>query len=145
METLVASFILIVTMAGALALYVSYRNAWVITSLARNTSSEASMGLERIVYGVGTNGGLRAAEFGTVTVTFPSGGWRVNYNTNRFLLFDPALQNITDENGSILCEGVVNSTAALTNDGCAISVTVMDTGGGRTATNTMGSFIQFRN
>ena len=144
-EVMISMLIVMITMAGALALFISYRNAWVIASLAQETSNESSFGMERIVYGVGTNAGLRAAKAASVSLTFPSGGWQVTYNTNFFLQYNPGAQNIVNQDGDILCEGVINSSATLTNSGCSFIITVSDSGGGRYATNSIGSFVQFRN
>lgn len=144
-EVLVSTVVVMITLAGAIALFIAYRNAWVSATLARNTSNEVSFGLERIVYGVGTNSGLRAAGQASVGMTFPAGGWRINYQTNRFLFYNPGAQTIVDENNEVLCEGILESTAELTNNGCAISITVAESGGGHYATNTMSSFVQFRN
>lgn len=144
-ELMISVFIMMITIAGALALFLSYRHAWVIASLARNTSTEASMGMERIVYGVGTNSGLRAAELATVGVSYPSGGWRIDYNDNRFLQYVPATDIIVDEINETLCSSVIDSSMEFTNSGCFISLTVRESRGDYVSTNLMSSFVQFRN
>lgn len=144
-EMMLSVFILMAVLAGSLGLFLSYRNGWVVASLANNTSSAASFAIERMVYGMGTNSGLRAAQKDTVVLSTPAGGWRIDYNTNRFLVYNPTAQTVVDENGETLCENAMDSSAALTNGGCSILVTVRDTGGGRVSTNTMMSFVQFRN
>lgn len=144
-EVMVSVFIVMLTLAAALALFISYRHTWVVASLAQATSSETSGGLERIVYGVGTNAGLREAMFSTVAASYPAGGWRLDYNTNRFLAYNPATTDIVDENGFVVCEDILTSGLILTNNGCEVSITTQGQGGGRTATNMMTSFIQFRN
>jgi type II secretory pathway pseudopilin PulG len=144
-EVMVSIFIVMLTLAAALALFISYRHTWVVASLARVTSSETSAGLERIVYGVGTNSGLREAMLSTVSASYPAGGWQLDYNTNRFLSYSPATSDIVDENGNVICDNVIDSDLVFTNRGCLVSITTGSQGGGRTATNMMSSFIQFRN
>ena len=144
-ELIIATTVLMMVVAGSLTLFIAFRNSWTITTLARNTSSEASIALTRIVYGVGTNSGLRAAESDTVSVTYPASGWRIDYNTNRFLAYNPTAERILDEQGNVLCTNIVTSQATYLTNGCEISISVADSGGGRGSTNVMSSYVQFRN
>jgi hypothetical protein len=136
---MVTMVILTFLMAGAVSLYILHRHTYSITSLAINTSTEASHALQRIVY----NKGLRKAS--QVDVTTVGRFWRLTYNSNLWYEFRPANGAITDQDGDLLCTNVTASTATLTNGGCVISVTVEDSLGGRTTATTMDSFVQFRN
>ncbi|MCX7916405.1 MAG: prepilin-type N-terminal cleavage/methylation domain-containing protein, partial [Verrucomicrobiae bacterium] len=62
-EILVAVALASVVVAGTTSLFITFLRSYNNTTLMRNTATQASMGLERMVYGVGTNGGLRAAEW----------------------------------------------------------------------------------
>jgi prepilin-type N-terminal cleavage/methylation domain-containing protein len=144
-EVMISMFILLLVMAAAMALYLVYQNSWVTASLARTSSHRSSLAMERIVYGVGGNGGLREAQQNSVSVTYPAGGWRVDYNGNRFLRYTAGTQQITDESGNVLGRNILNSSLSYVTNGCEIMVQVRETGGRRSATNRVQSFVQFRN
>jgi len=157
-EALVAMGIGVLVVAGMLQLYLGFLRAYRDTTSLRNTSSRASLALERMVHGVSTNVGLFEASASTVTVTYPSGGWRCSYTNSfsapppYFLYFQwtPSTQLITDQSGKTICSGVITSTFTCTTyagtiNGCNMSVTVSENSGGRSYTNVMNSFLQFRN
>lgn len=144
-EMLVAIAIASVVVVGTTSLFITFLRSYNNTTLLRNTASRASMALERMVYGVGTNGGLRAAEASRVTVSYPSGGWRIEYRTNTWFQYSPSARRIFDQNGKTICTNVIASTLQYFTNSCAITVTVAESAGGRTYTNTMRSLVQFRN
>ncbi len=144
-EMLVAVGIGSVVIAGTMTLFVTYLRFYNSTSLMRNCASRASLALERMVYGVGANVGLRAAQSSTVSVTYPSGGWRIQYNTNLVFQYTVAAKTITDQANKIICSNVISSTLTYPTNSCTISLTVVEVGGGRIVTNTMASTVQFRN
>ena len=61
LEIMMGLGIFIMVIAGTLTVYLTCQRVWYSTSLYMEASREASMGLSRMVYGVGTNGGLREA------------------------------------------------------------------------------------
>src|ERR1035437_5332254 len=61
LELLIAVGLFGLVMAGSLGVYIMCQRLWRATSLSMDTSRMASLAIERMVYGVGTNGGLRAA------------------------------------------------------------------------------------
>lgn len=144
-EVMVATSCMLVAVAGALALFGTYSRSWVITNLQRDTAGAASMALERMVYGVDSEGGLREAQGETVNVDSSGAGWVLSYDEDRFLRYDSHLGTIVNENGSVICENLVGASAIETNRGCALSVEVFESGGGRTAAKRMSSFVYFRN
>jgi len=144
-EMMVSTFILFLAIAGALAMYLAYQRAWVTTTLARDTSSKASVALERMVYGIGTNNGLRAAREDSVTLVQNGKGWTLSFNDGSLFQYQPATRMILTENADIVADKVIDSSAVLTNRGVMIGVEVVESGGGRAATNRMSSFVQFRN
>ena len=133
-----------VVIAGTLTLFTLFLRSYNSTTLMRNTSSRASLALERMVYGVGTNSGLREASTNSVTVTYPSGGWKIAY-TNLYFQYTVGTSNITDQDGKTICTNVLSSSLSNYVKGCRIWVTVSESAGGRSYTNTMTSFVQFRN
>jgi prepilin-type N-terminal cleavage/methylation domain-containing protein len=157
-EMLVAMAIGSFVIAGVLVLYVGFLRSYRDTTLLRNTSSRASLALERMVHGVSSNAGLIEAQASTVAVSYPSGGWRCAYTNSfsvspnpLFFQYAPATQLITDQSGKTICSGVSTSSFACTTDafgvtnGCKISVTIAESSGGRSYNNVMSSFVQFRN
>jgi Tfp pilus assembly protein PilV len=152
-EALVAMGIGVFVVAGMLQLYMGFLRAYRDTTSLRNTSSRASMALERMVHGTGNNDGLYEASASTVTASQPSGGWLCTYNAGPNLSFQwtKATGLITDQSGNTICSGVITSSFATTTsaggavNGCNISVTVSESSGGRSFTNVMNTFVQFRN
>jgi prepilin-type N-terminal cleavage/methylation domain-containing protein len=143
-EMMVSTAILTVVIAGTLTLFISFLRSYNATTLLRNTSARSSFALERMVYGVGTNMGLREATASDVSVTYPSGGWKIAY-TNLFFQYTTNTVKITDQSGKTICTNVIYSTVSNYTTGCRVWVTVAESAGGRTITNAMSSYVQFRN
>jgi len=143
-EMAVAMAIGSVVIAGMLSLFITFLRSYNSTSLMRDTSAYASTALERMVYGVGTNAGLREAQASSVTVTYPSSGWQISY-TNLYFRYTPSTMKIIDQAGKNICTNVIYSAATNYTVGCRIWVTVSESAGGHAATNAMSTFVQFRN
>lgn len=143
-EMAVSMGIATVVIAGMLTLFTTFLWSYSNTTLMRNTSARASTALERMVYGIGTNAGLREASTNSVAVTYPSGGWKIAY-TNLFFQYTVSTSNITDQAGKTICTNVISSSLTNYVKGCRIWVTVSESAGKRSYTNTMTSFVQFRN
>ncbi|MGD0016360.1 MAG: prepilin-type N-terminal cleavage/methylation domain-containing protein [Verrucomicrobiia bacterium] len=157
-ETLVAATIGSFVIMGVMVLYVEFLWSYSDTTMLRNTSSRASLALERMVHGIGTNAGLLEAQVTGMTVS-TNNNWRIAY-TNLFsaspnpLFFQYASASglITNESGKIICSNVIASSLVFTTsavggatNGCGISVTVSESSGKHISTNVMTTFIQFRN
>ncbi|HUI08169.1 MAG TPA: prepilin-type N-terminal cleavage/methylation domain-containing protein [Verrucomicrobiae bacterium] len=143
-EMAIAMAIGSVVIAGMLSLFVTFLRSYNSTSLMRDTSAYASSALERMVYGVGTNAGLREAQASGVTVTYPSGGWQISY-TNLYFQYTPSSMKIADQTGKTICTNIIYSAATNYTVGCRIWVTVSESAGGHSSTNAMSTFVQFRN
>jgi len=115
------------------------------TSLMSITAKQASMALDRMVIGIGTNAGLREAQASTVTLTTTTTNWQLSYNSGLSFTYYTNTQNIVDQSGKCIVSNLVSSTATNTTTGCQISVAVAQSCGGRTLTNTMATFVEFRN
>ncbi|MFH1969697.1 MAG: prepilin-type N-terminal cleavage/methylation domain-containing protein [Verrucomicrobiota bacterium] len=60
-ELMIAVAMFGMTMCGAIGVYVMCQKLWQATSLGMATSRDGNMALSRLVYGVGSNNGLRTA------------------------------------------------------------------------------------
>ena len=157
-ETLIAATIGTFVIAGVMVLYVEFMWSFRDTTLLRNTSTRASMALERMVHGISTNAGLLEAQVTGMTWS-TNNGWRIAYTNSLsaspnplFFQYAPASGLITNESGKTICSMVITSSLVLTpiplvgaTNGCKISVTVAESSGGRISTNVMSTFVQFRN
>jgi Tfp pilus assembly protein PilV len=154
-EVAISTAIAIVVVVGTLNVFISFLRSYNNTTLMRNTSSRTSLALDRMVYGVSTNDGLREAMASSVLMTYASGGWTLSYTNHdgtsyKSFQYTTNSLSIKDQAGKNICSNVLYSTA--TNypasgvpRGCRISVTVSESAGGRTYTNAVSTFVQFRN
>jgi len=143
-EMTISMAIITIVTVGVFNLFIQMIRSYNATSLVRNAAVRASTGLDRMVFGVGTNAGLREAQASTVTMT-TTGGWQVAYNTTQYFQYSTGMKSITDQSGKTICANVVASTLSNVTGGCQISVSVAESAGGRTFTNTMTTYVQFRN
>jgi hypothetical protein len=131
--------------AGTLCLFILYLRSYNTTSLMRTSSGRACIALERMVYGIGTNAGLREVASLTFTYAPLTNGWQITYNTNYWFTYNSTLKTIKDQAGKTVGTNILASTVMNYTNSCRISVTATESGGGRTSTNTMQTFVQFRN
>ena len=144
-EALVSMSIGSVVIAGALSLFIFFGRSYNATTLVRNTSTKADLALERMVYGVGTNIGLRAASQSAVTVSSTSTNWQITYNTNFWFRYTGSTGKIVNQSNKVICSNVTASSVGYYTNGCDISITVVESAGGKQSTNTMSSYVAFRN
>jgi type II secretory pathway pseudopilin PulG len=147
-ELSVSTAIAILVVAGTLSVFISFLRSYNNTTLMRNTSSRASLGLERMVYGIGTNDGLRETSADSVTTSYASGGWKLSYtnsSANLYFQYTTNTLSIKDQAGKNICTNVISSMMSNYTSGCRIWVTVSEKAGGRSYTNTVSTFVQFRN
>jgi len=157
-ELMVATVLGSLVVYGSLVLFVTFIRFYNTTTLMRNTASAASLALERMIIGVGTNAGLREATAATVIFSNTANGWLLTYNTNLFFRYVASTQNITNNSGKLICANVATSsvtfftggadgasTNIITTNACRISITVAQNAGGDTWTNTFITQVQFRN
>ena len=108
------------------------------TSLMSITAKQASMAVDRMVIGIGTNAGLREAQASTVTTTSTTTNWQLSYNSGLTFTYYTNTHAIVDQSGKCIVSNLVASTVTNTTNGVQISVSVAQSCGGRT-------FVQFRN
>jgi len=135
----------VAVIAGMLTLFTLYLRSYNTTSLMRTASSRACMTLERMVYGIGTNAGLREAQSLTFTYTSLTNGWQITYNTNLTFTYNSGTKKITDQAGKVIGTNIVASSVGYYTNSCLVSVTVAETAGGKIKSNTMQTLAQFRN
>jgi hypothetical protein len=151
-EASISTAIAIVVVVGTLNVFISFLRSYNATTLMRITSSRASLALDRMVYGVSGNDGLREAMAGSssIVASYASGGWQLSYSNNngtafQYFQYTTNTLSIKDQAGKNICTNVISSTMNNYTNGCRISVTVSESAGGRTYTNTVSTFVQFRN
>ena len=115
------------------------------TSLMGVSSEQASFALDRMVIGMGTNNGLREATAKTVTATSTSTNWQLSYTNGLSFTYSANRGSIVDQSGNTVVSNLLTSTMTYLTNGVQISVSVTQTCGGVTVTNTMATFVQFRN
>jgi type II secretory pathway pseudopilin PulG len=115
------------------------------TTLMSATSMQSSFAVDRMVYGVNGNSGLREANAGSVTTSSTSSNWTLSFNNTLSFTYSAASKTIVDQSGSCLGSNLVSSSISNTTRGCQISVSAAQSSGGRTLTNTVTTFVQYRN
>lgn len=144
-EFIIGSGVGLAVVAGVLCLFVLYLRSYNTTSLMRTSSSRAGIALERMVYGIGTNAGLREVASLTFTYSLLTNGWQITYNTNLGFRYNSTLGTITNEAGKVIGTNILASTVINYTNSCRISISAAASAGGRTSTNTYQTFVQFRN
>ncbi len=135
---------------GAFNVFVSFLRAYNTSTLMGTAAGGASLGMERMVYGVGTNIGLREAAASSVMVTYSNNDWTLTYTNAtdsavKSFKYSDSKNSITDWAGKLICTNVMSSTATDLAVGCQITLSVTNSAGGRVMTNSVITFVQFRN
>lgn len=154
-EIMVASGVLLFVVTGAIAIYISSSWIWNSTTVTVDASQEASKILAKIVYGVGTNMGIRAALASTVNVAPLGGSWMLGYkvpggDSNLFVYYSSAQCIVysdgrTNEVPVMIGTNVTAFSAINMTNGIALQVSVVKRDGRFVATNTMSTFVNYRN
>lgn len=150
-EMLISVAVLTIVIVGVLNVFEQILYSYNETSLMRTAGVRASMGLDRMVIGVGTNAGLREAAAASVALTNLSAtDWQLSFTNqnstaSQYFKYTSGSKFIVDQSGKTICTNLVAATASNLTNGCQISVSVAESGGGRTLTNTMTTFVQYRN
>ena len=154
-EVMMAVFVTSLVLAGAFSVYIAGQGSWHVTTLELDTSIEASQALQKMVYGVGNQYGLRVAEKDSVNVASSNGGWFISYRvpdgiTNRFeydSLSGIIRHSSHPQSGQWLtiARGVTSSSIARQGPGINVSISYAEERGQFAASNTMRTFVAFRN
>jgi hypothetical protein len=148
-EMAMSMAIITVVTVGLFDVFTFFLRSYNATTLMSTAAGRASSGIERMVYGVGTNIGLREAGSTTVGVAYTN-GWVLTFtnltdSAQKSFTYSSSKQMITDWAGKLICTNVVSSTVTDYTSGCQITVSVAETGGGRVITNSVTTFVDFRN
>jgi prepilin-type N-terminal cleavage/methylation domain-containing protein len=145
-EMLISVSILTIVVVGTFNVFVQNLRSYNATTLMRTSATRASMALDRMVYGVGTNYGLREAPEASVTLSnVASTYWKIAFTNGTYFQWSSTTKKITDQSGKAIGTNVVASTLSTNGGGASITISVAESGGGRTITNTVATFVQFRN
>lgn len=150
-EMTVSFAIITLIIVGAFNVFISILRSYNASTLMRTAAGRASTGMERMVYGVGTNIGLREADAASVTVTYSNTtDWTLTYtnvpdSAAKSFKYSTTGRKITDWAGKLICTNVISSTATDLATGCQITLSVAESGGGRVITSSVMTFVQFRN
>jgi len=153
-EIMVSLAVFSLVVAGAAPVYIMCSRTWYKSTLSTRAASETSMALEKLVYGMGLQYGLRSAVATSVVVTATGSDWVVRYvnsegGTNRFsydasgtvLRYLGSAAAAWTLVGSNITACVVSNTSV----GMSLTVTTGITEGRYSVTNTMYTYMSYRN
>ena len=149
-EVIVALGVFTMVMAGTFAMAHMVLHAWYSGDLRLRTVYENSRVMQQLVYGVNARGGLREASASTFSLAADTNGWAAVYadadtSTNRFT-YDRALRTIVFSPGALtLSDHVSHAEISETNGGVRATVHLSRQEGRYQATNSMMTFVTFRN
>jgi len=147
-ETLFAAGLSVLVMAMLFEAFIVCNRNWHRTALDLASTREGSQCLERMVYGVGTGLGLRAAYW--VTNWGSTTNWQLqssNYYGYSWYRFNPANQVVVFSNArgiSVIGSNVVSSLVSNTPMGISVSLTLVQAEGGFRETNSLSTYIKMR-
>jgi prepilin-type N-terminal cleavage/methylation domain-containing protein len=145
-EMLISVAVLTIVIVGTFNVFVQTLRSFNATTLMRTSAVRASNALDRMVYGVGTNNGLREAAQASVTISNVANTyWKIAYTNGVYFQWSATNKFISDQSGKVIGTNIFASTLSTNGSGCTISLSAVETGGGRIITNTMSTFVQFRN
>jgi prepilin-type N-terminal cleavage/methylation domain-containing protein len=153
-EIMMAVLVFSIVVATAIPAYITFSRYSYMTTVSLQSSHKASMAMERMVYGVGLQNGLRSALATSVVVTAVGSNWTVSYRdvagqgstfgyngANRQLVYDGP-----DTTGNVVIgDCITSASVSNASGGLFMQVTAVVTNGRFKATNTMTTFVGYRN
>jgi len=158
LELMIALAVFSLVMAGVVPGFIMCLKSWALTSVQLEASERASFALQRMIYGVGSQYGLRSACAASIVVTNSGLNWTVSYtdivgnassfsfvNTNQQITYTGP--DTTNAPGySVVGKYISFASVTNTASGLNIYVTAVVSNGVRyVATNAMSTFISYRN
>ncbi len=146
LEVMIATALFGLVVAGTIEVYIMCNKLWHATSLSMQTTRASSLALSRVIYGMGTNNGLRSASAMNIncsgsnwymTVSHGFGGVQYIYYNHQ--------QKILSNADSIICKDVSSATANNTNGTVGIQLTVEKRNGRFISSNTVSTSVKMRN
>jgi prepilin-type N-terminal cleavage/methylation domain-containing protein len=148
LELMIATSLCGLVVAGTLSVYIMCNKIWRATALNMQTVRESSLALSRMVYGMDTNAGLRAASM-IINTNFSNGSWRLAVSNSsagvQYIYYNSPAQILSNAN-AILCNDVASaSVPAITNGMIRIQLTVAKQDGMFRSSNTVSTMVKMRN
>ncbi len=153
-EIMVTMGVFSLVMAAAVPTFIMCQRSWAMTSAELEATQEASTALARMTYGVGAQYGLRSALASNVFLQTHSDGWTVTYKdisgaSNMFAYSRSARRVIYDGSATtgsvVIARNIVSATASNSGAGIYLSATCLYSEGRFSSSNTMSTFVAFRN
>ncbi len=153
-EVMLALFIFSAVMGGVYTLFIACQKLWHSTSLDCYTSNEASLAVERFVYGDGWTPGLRAAYGDTVSVVSTGSSWILRYSTpdttNNYFSYDSSAKTFAFRPNEIgapfhVALNVVDASVVTNSAGISFGVVIGKTEGMFSSTNELSTYVCYRN
>lgn len=157
-EVMITVALTSLVIAGVLGVLIMCQKMWQATSLSMDTTMKGSLALSKMVYGVGTNIGLRSASGYVFTnmTGLSNGSWRISYSNDlegtKHLVYDSYASNISlrqiltnAANAEVICVCVSSATVSSVSNGIGISLTIKQQNGRFMATNQLNTFVKLRN
>lgn len=154
-EVLLAVAVMSLIMAGAASVYFMCGRSYWISDVNLRAARATSLALQRITYGIYGSNGLRSAHATGVVVTASSNGWTLDYDvpdgTHHAIGFDSTRRQLLYTNtlwaGHTFTLAVDIASASMAHSNFGGKVTVVSTiqEGRFAATNTLSSYIHYRN
>lgn len=148
MEMVVTIAISTSVVVALLSVYITCIRYWHQSVLSVKATQEANYCINQMIYGVGSNSGLRAAY--VVTNLGTTSDWLLrssNYSGLAWYDFNPAQQCVTFSNSTgrqLIGTNIVSSIATATVSTVQFSLTVLKTDGRYAASNTMSTLVKMR-
>lgn len=151
LEILIATALFGLVVAGTISVYIMCNKLWHATSLGMRTARESSLALSRIVYGVDTNSGLRAASAVTL-INSNDGSWRIGvsnlFGGVRYIDYSRTEEKIRfwpDTNAIIGNNVSTSSVTTNVNGTIGIQLTITRQDGMFSSSNTVSTTVKMRN
>ncbi|MEI6563268.1 MAG: hypothetical protein WCO42_03050 [bacterium] len=146
-ESMITVAISVFIVAGLLTVFIVCNRYWHQTSLDLAITRQGNQCLEKMVFGYGTNIGLRGAYWVTNRAT--STNWRIqssNYYGEVWYVYDATNKVVIFSNKQENCvigRGIVASQVSTIN-GLSISLTSQQSDGRYTSSNALSTFVKLR-
>lgn len=153
-ELLIASTLMALVVGGAFAIYLSVQHFWRAVDFRMATDRQINIGMNRLIYGMGTRRGLRSALSGSAMTYTPSAsGWTLRYlagsgvnSQTNFFIYSTTTSNLTFNPGAqLVCENVSLARVLITDPTLTITLRVDRVRGELHARRELGTAITLRN
>ena len=147
-ESMIALGISVFLLAGLLNVFIACNRYWHVTSLNMSTTRQGSHCLQQMVYGVGTNIGLRGAYW--ITNSGTSTNWVLtssNYYGTVWYKYVASSKTVVFSNASSTCvigTNIVASQVSTSAFGLGISLTVQQSAGPFPDGNQFSTYVKLR-